>query len=449
MNINLFIDKLFEFALENGIKEFEAFYAEGSSFSVKIFNGIVDDYKNSSSNGLSFRGIYNDRMGYSYTENFSEDSIELLVKELIDNATILENDDKEFIYEGAKEYKVIDFVENSLSKLETSKKIEAAIEMERLAKELDKRVNSVNHCLFGEGFGKRVIRNSKGLHLENSDDGAYAYINVVVKDGDETRTGFALKSFKNFEEFNPKKLAKEAVDRAISLLGSKSVKSGEYDVIIENEAFGDLLQTMSGIFSAEAVDKGLSRFKGKLGEVVANNKINLVDNPFMVEGVYKTFDDEGVPTEEKTIIENGILKTFLHNLKTANKNNLKSTGNGQKASYKSSVGIAPYNFYIKEGEVEFKELVRKMSDGLILIEFDGLHSGLNAVSGDFSLSTRGYRVENGEIVGAINEITLAANFFDLLLNVEEIGKDLKFGFPGGTRIGSPSMLFRKLSIAGE
>lgn len=449
MNINFFIDRLFELAIKKGLKEFEAFYAEGNSFSVKVFNGNVDDYKNSSANGLSFRGIYNGKMGYSYTENFSEDSIELLVKELIDNATILENDDTEFIYEGAKEYKVIDFVENSLSKVETSKKIEAAIEMERLAKELDERVNSVNHCLFGEGFGKRVIRNSKGLHLENSDDGAYAYINVVVKNEDETRTGFALKSFKNFEEFNPKELAKEAVDRAISLLGSKSVESGQYDVIIENEAFGDLLQAMSGIFSADAVDKGLSRFKGKLGEVVANNKINLVDNPFMVEGVYKTFDDEGVPTEEKIIIENGILKTFLHNLKTANKNNLKSTGNGQKASYKSSVGIAPYNFYIKEGEVEFKELVKKMNNGLILIEFDGLHSGLNAISGDFSLSTRGYKVENGEIVGAINEITLAANFFDLLLKVEEVGKDLKFGFPGGTRIGSPSMLFRKLSIAGE
>ena len=449
MNINFFIDKLFKLAIEKGLKEFEAFYAEGNSFSVKVFNGNVDDYKNSSGNGLSFRGIYNGKMGYSYTENFSEDSIELLVKELIDNATILENDDKEFIYEGAKEYKDGNFIDSTLIKVETSKKIEAAIEMEKLAKEQDERVSSVNHCLFGEGFGKRIIRNSKGLHLEDSDDGAYAYINVVVKNEDETRTGFALKAFKNFDEFNPRELAKEAVDRAISLLGSKSIPSGQYDVIIKNEAFSDLLQAMSGIFSADAVDKGLSRFKGKLNEVVASSKISLIDNPFMSEGVYKTFDDEGVPTEEKTIIEKGILRSFLHNLKTANKNNLKSTGNGQKASYKSSVGIAPYNFYIKEGEVEFKELLKKMNNGLMLIEFDGLHSGLNAVSGDFSLSTRGYKVENGEIIGAINEITLAANFFDLLLNVEEVAKDLKFGFPGGTRIGSPSILFKKLSIAGE
>lgn len=449
MEINLFIDKLFELAEARGLKEYEAFYAEGESFSVKIYNGQVDDYKNSSSNGLSFRGISNGRMGYSYTENFLEESVTLLVNELIDNASILENDDVEFIYEGAKEYRKDSSYKGILEKIESTEKINGAIEMEKAAKALDKRVESVNYCMFGEGFGKRVIRNSKGLKLENVDDGAYAYINVVVKEGEETKTGFALKSFKDFKDFNPQALAKEAVDRAVSLLGSTSLKSDSYDVIIENEAFGDLLQSMTGIFSASVVDKGLSKLAGKLNEKIANEKLTLIDNPFMEDGTFKTFDDEGVPTKEKTVIENGILKTFLHNLTTANKNNVEPTGNGQKASYKSSVGIAPYNFYIKSGELNFEELVKKLDKGVILIEFDGLHSGLNAISGDFSLSTRGYKVEGGKIVGAVNEITLAANFFELLMNVEEIGADLKFGFPGGTRIGSPSMLFRNLAIAGQ
>ncbi len=104
MEINKFIDELFRIAKENGLSEFEVYYSEGESFSVKIYNGQVDDYKNSLGKGLSFRGIYNGRMGYSFTENFDESTLKLLVEELISNASILETEDKEFIFEGAKEY---------------------------------------------------------------------------------------------------------------------------------------------------------------------------------------------------------------------------------------------------------------------------------------------------------------------------------------------------------
>ena len=448
MEINLFIDKLFEKALVKGLEEFEAYYSEGESFSLKIYNGQVDDYKNSLGKGLSFRAIYKGRMGYSFTENFDESSIELLVDELIGNASVLETEDKEFIYEGAKSYDERSNFKGLLDSVETTYKIEKIIEMETLAKAYDPRVDSVNYCMYGEGIGKRVIRNSKGLRLENNDDGAHAYLSVVIKDGNETKTGYSLKHFADFSLFRPEEAAKEAVERALSLLGSKSLKSGKYDVIIKNEAFVDLMDAMSGIFSAEAVDKGLSKFKDKIDLKVASEKITIIDNPYMEDGIFKTFDDEGVPTKEKVLIENGVLKTYLHSLKTANKFGVNPTGNGQKASYKSSVVVGAYNFFIKPGENSYDELLKKTDKGVVLIEFDGIHAGLNGISGDFSLSTRGYLIENGIICGAVNEITLAANYFDLLLNVEELGNDLKFSYPFG-KAGSPSILFRKLDIAGE
>jgi len=320
--------------------------------------------------------------------------------------------------------------------------------METLAKNYDKRVDSVNYCMYGEGTGKRVIRNSKGLNLENDDDGAHVYLSVVIKDGNETKTGYSLKHFTDFNSFQPKEAAEEAVERALSLLYSKSLSSGKYDVIIKNEAFVDLMDAMSGIFSAEVVDKGLSKLKDKIGEKVASEKITIIDNPLMEDGIFKTFDDEGVSTKEKILIENGILKTYLHSLKTANKFGVEPTGNGQKGSYKSSVVVGAYNFYIQPGNISYESLLKKMNNGLVLIEFDGIHAGLNGISGDFSLSTRGYLVENGIICGAINEITLAANYFDLLLNLEEIGNDLKFSYPFG-KAGSPSILFRKIDIAGK
>ena len=448
MEINKFIDELFKIAKENGLNEFEVYYSEGESFSVKIYNGQVDDYKNSLGKGLSFRGIYNGRMGYSFTENFDESSLKLLVEELISNASILETEDKEFIFEGAKEYVNSNNYKGLLEKVEVEEKIKKVILMEKLTKEYDKRVDSVNYCIYGEGVGKRIIRNSKGLNLENLEDGAHAYLNVVIKDGKETKTGFSLKTFSDFDKFEPEEIVKEAVEKALSLLGSKSLKSGKYDVIIKNEAFVDLMNAMGGIFSAEAVDKGMSKFKGKINEKVASEKLTIIDDPMREEGIFKTFDDEGVPTKKKMLIENGQLKTYVHSLKTANKFGVEPTGNGQKASYKSSVVVGTYNFYIVPSEISYDELVKKLDKGVILIEFDGIHAGLNSISGDFSLSTRGYKVENGEIVGAVNEVTLAANYFELLLNLEEIGNDLEFSYPFG-KAGSPSILFRNLDIAGE
>lgn len=448
MEINLFIDKLFENANASGLLEFEAYYSEGESFSFKIYNGQIDDYKNSLGKGLSFRAIYNGRMGYSFTENFDESSIPLLIKELIGNASVLETSDKEFIYEGAKEYDKRENFKGLLDNYDASYKIDQLILLEKLAKEYDKRVHSVNYCMYGEGVGKRVIRNSKGLHLENKDDGAHVYLSVVLKEGDETKTGYSLKYFSNFSEFSPEECAKEAVERALSLLGSKSLKSGKYDIIIKNEAFVDLMDAMGGIFSAEAVDKGLSKFKDRISQKVSSEKISIIDNPLMENGIFKTFDDEGVPTKEKYLIKNGILETYLHSLKTANKFNVTPTGNGQKASYKSSVIVGTYNFYIESGDKSFDSLVKDLNNGIILIEFDGLHAGLNSISGDFSLSTRGYKVENGKITNAVNEITLAGNYFDLLLNCEELSNDLKFSYPFG-KAGSPSLLFRNLDVSGE
>ena len=448
MEINKFIDELFKKATERNLSEFEVYYSEGESFSIKIYNGQVDDYKNSIGKGLSFRGIYGGRMGYSFTEKFDESSIELLVDELISNASILETEDKEFIYEGANQYKSANNYKGILEKVDVKYKIEKVIEMEKLAKEYDKRVDSVNYCIYGEGTGKRIIRNSKGLKLENIDDGAHAYLNVVIKDGKETKTGFSLKTFSDFNKFKPEEIAKEAVEKAISLLGSRSLKSGKYDLIIKNEAFVELMNAMGGIFSAEAVDKGLSKFKDKLNQKVASEKLTIIDDPLREDGIFKTFDDEGVPTREKMLIEEGILKTYVHSLKTANKFGVEPTGNGQKASYKSSVVVGTYNFYINPRELSYEDLLKKLGTGLVLIEFDGIHAGLNSISGDFSLSTRGYWVENGVITGAVNEITLAANYFDLLQNLEEIANDLEFSYPFG-KAGSPSILFRNLDIAGE
>ena len=158
------------------------------------------------------------------------------------------------------------------------------------------------------------------------------------------------------------------------------------------------------------------------------------------------FDDEGVATFKKELVSNGTLKTLLHNLKTANKDKVKSTGNGFKASYSSPVSVEPTNLYIKKGDLSLESLMENINEGIVITDFAGLHSGANSITGDFSLAAKGFYIKDGKREYPVEQITVAGNFFDLLKNIKLIGNDLKFPI---SSIGSPSVIVEGLSIAGK
>lgn len=212
-----------------------------------------------------------------------------------------------------------------------------------------------------------------------------------------------------------------------------------------------MLQTFNGIFNADNVQKGLSLLRGKVGEKIASEKLTLMDNPLMKESTSScAFDAEGVATYKKNVIQNGVLNTFLHNIRTATIEKIESTGNASKSSYTALVEVAPSTLYVKSGKTSYEEMIKKLGNGLIITDMMGMHSGANPVSGDFSLASKGFLVQNGKIVRAVEQITVAGNYFELLKKIEFIGGDFKLGMPGGSScFGSPSIIIKELSIAGE
>lgn len=450
MDMKNLIDKIFQEGKKQGLQDMEVYYSGGRSLSLKVFQKELDGYSLSESEGLSLRGLYNDKMGYSYTEKVDESSVELLVKDAIGNASIIDSDDEEYIYEGSKNYKKVDNFNPELDKVREEDKIKFVKELEQEAFKIDKRITSVENCVYGDGYGEIIMSNTKGLYLQDKNNLAYTYVVVVAKENDDIKTGMAFRTGNDFSKFNAKEIAEEAVKEALSLLGASSVKSGDYPIIIRNSASADLLESFTGIFSAESVQKDLSLLKGKLNDKIGSDKLNLIDDPFMENGLAsQSFDGEGAPCMKKNIIEKGVLKTYLHNLKTSKKDKVETTGNASKGSYKASIGIAPTNFYIQPGNKSLDELIASVDKGILITELQGLHSGLNAISGDFSLAALGYEIENGKIKKPVEQITMAGNYFEMLKNIEEVGSDLKFGLPGGSYIGSPSIKIKKLAIAGE
>lgn len=447
MELKEFIDKLFKEAKSNGFHEYEVYYTDRESLSINVYKEEVEKYNLTTSYGLSFRGKINEKIGYSYTEILDEDAIKMLVKNAKESALVIENEDVQFIYDGDKEYVEVNTYYNGLENPPADKLIELALGMEKETKALDSRVASFGGCGIGYSNSKYGIINSKGLNLENKSNLLSAYVVPIIREGENMYDGMGYVTANSLEDVDPKKIALDGINEAISRIGGKSVPSGKYKTVINNEAMVSILSTFAGVFSGDAAQKGLSLLKDKEGEIIASKKVTLLDNPHLEKGLASvSFDDEGVATKKKDIIHEGKLITLLHNLKTAYKGNTKSTGNGFKSSYASVVGVSPTNFYIQKGNKSFEELLEEVGEGLLITEFAGLHSGANSITGDFSLAAKGFYIKDGKKDFPVEQITVAGNFFDLLKNVVEVGTDLKFPM---SSVGSPSIRVEGLSIAGK
>ena len=442
-----FKNLLFEKALQVGFSECEIYFSDGESISISVYNGEVEKYNLAKSFGLSFRGKFNGKIGYSFTEILDEAAIDMLINNAKNSADLIENDDEAFIYEGDEKYSKVRTYSEDLQNIDPSKMIELALSTEEEAKKYSDKVVNINGCKISYSSSNYGIYNTKGLELTNKDNILTSYVVPVVEDKNGKNDGVGYVVASSLDEVNPKAIAKQGVEEALSKLGGKSIPSGSYKTIIYNEAMVQILETFASTFSADATQKGLSLLKGKEGEIIASPIVTIIDDPLMNDGLASApFDDEGVATFTKALVSEGKLVTLLHNLKTANKQGVKTTGNGFKSSYASSVGVSESNLYLQEGKMTFDQLMSEIGEGVIITDLAGLHSGANVVSGDFSLAAKGFYVENGKKTFPVEQITVAGNYFDLLKNIVVIGNDLKFPM---SNIGSPSVIVEGLSIAGK
>ena len=447
MDFKEFKNILFEKALNEGFEDCEIYYTDGEDISITVYEGEVEKYNLDKSFGLSFRGMLNGKMGYSYTEILDDKAIDMLIKNAKEASKCIESTDEQFIYEGDKNYSKVQTYSEKLENIDAAKLIEIALDLEKQTKEYSDKVVNISSCKVSYSSSKNGIYNTKGLELSNKGNLIIAYVIPIVEDNNEKQDGMGYKIADSLEEIDTKEIAKQGVKEALSKLGGSTISSGNYKTIVYNEAMASLLETFADIFSGEAAQRGLSLLKGKEGEVIASNIVSIVDDPLLDKGLASTpFDDEGVATFKKDIVSNGVLNTLLHNLKTAHKANVKTTGNGFKASYSSPVSVEPTNFYIEKGEASIKELMKEVKEGIMVTDFAGLHSGANAITGDFSLAAKGFYIKDGKKEYPVEQITVAGNFFDLLKNIKFIGNDLNFPI---SSVGAPSIIVEGLSVAGK
>ena len=439
MNIN----KFYKDAKDSGIEVSEVWFTKSTQFDISLFRGEIDNYTSSTCGKILARGIYNGKLGYCSTEKFDRTTFPFIIKTIKDSSSLIEKKEEPIIFRGSQKYYKKNTFSESLENVPATEKVNILHLLEDYCKSLDNRVTDVE-VSYGETSGETLFSNSYGLKLKSKKNYFTIFCSVIVKDGDETKMNYDVFFDNDFSKFEYKAFAKSIVDNTLSLLHGENVKNGTYKVVLNNESVSNLLNAFLSNASAEKVQKHSSKFEGKLDTQIASKKLTIYEKP-LLDNVFRSyFDDEGVAKKNKTVVDKGILKTYFYNLETAAKDNVESTGNGARTGSKIVVDFS--NLVIKPGKQTEDQLFETIKNGLYITELSGLHAGLNAESGDFSLESKGYLVKDGKKDKALGLFVLSGNIFTLFNDIIAIGNNSKLLIDSNV---VPSIAFKNLKYSAE
>jgi len=429
-------------------EELEAYAAWGRETEVKAYEGEVESLSQAESRGLGVRVIVDGRLGYAYAADPSAGDVRDIVEQARTNAALTTPDEGNVLPAPEPAQPLDGLLLDELVAMPPEEKVARAIELERIVRDLDPRITGVETAEFAEGIARTAIASTSGVEAESERGDCWAVVSALASDGGETQTGFSFGLARKPSDLDLQTVGREAVERATRLLGAAKPKTERMPVLLDPNAASSFLGVLASALTGEAVLKGRSLFAGKIGESVASEIVDLVDDGRLLQGPgAEPFDGEGVPTRRTALIERGVLSGFLHNTYTAKRMGGASTGNARRAGFKSTPGVAPTNLFLPAGSETPEELMHRAGRALYVQDLIGVHSGTNPISGDFSVGISGLLVDGGAFAQPVREAAVASTVVDILRSIVALGSDLRF-FPFGGAIGSPTVLVGEMTVAG-
>lgn len=425
--------------------EGEAYLQEVQENRVEVHQGKPESRLRAVSKGLGLRVERERRTGTSQTTQLDTAGIEAAVDRAVAAASVAQPREVSGLADPPpRAYPDTQFVRPSLLELTDARRLELACAAEQAAFDADPRITKSETASVRDFQERVTLFTTRGVSASEQAGLASLAVVAVASQGTEERTGHHGVTVRDPLDLDPRDIGETAARKGVSLLGSRKVQSARAAVLLEPEVGASLLGLLASPLSAQACLLGSSMLADKLGQKIGASMLRLVDDPLHDVGVGGFgFDAEGEVGRRKLVIEDGILRTHLHNTYTARRCDVESTGNAVRAGYGGGVGIGPSNLYLEPGHRSPRELLASMERGFLVQEIMGLHMA-DTVRGDFSLGFVGQLVEKGEIICPVEEMTMAGNLLDLLQHVIELGDDLWFD----ADLGSPSLLVEGLSISG-
>jgi PmbA protein len=433
-------------AMANPGEQVEVFVARGASTTVKAYGGEVESLTSAESAGVGIRVINDHRQGFAHAGTLDDDVIREVLDDARDNATFGEPD--EFFALTATDGVAAvehDLWNEALVSFPTDQKVEMALALERAVMGRDPRVTGVRTASFADSRGEAAIASTTGLAAEWRGTYCSASVAAMAVDGDETKIGGCVDVGREPGTLDLDRVASKAVDRATQLFGAKPVPSQRLAIVFEPRLAATIISLAGSTLTGERMLKGRSPFADRLGEQIAADCFVLVDDPTNPLSMgADSYDGEGLACRRNALIEGGVLTRFLHNSYTGRRAKQASTGSAVRG-YRSTPGVGCQALSIAPGARGLDEIIGSIDNGFFIQNMTGLHSGVNTISGDFSVGAEGLMIRGGALAEPVREVTIASTLQRLLLDIAEIGNDLEW-LPGGT--GGATIVINDVALSG-
>lgn len=439
------VDELAKGLSHRALDGYEVYALSSSGLTVEIKNGAVDVFARRESAGLSVRVLSRGRLGFAFSTLLSPQAVPDLIDRVVAGAEVADPDPFWGFPEASSE-PIPEFAQfdDSLKAVSLGEKIDRARWLEAAARTSDTRITKVRKAAYVENTGYVTICNHKGVKLTYGKTLISGSIMVVAEDGGNAEMGWDYGFSPFLGRLQMDLIGKAAAERALSQLGARPIRSMNISALFPPWTASELLSVLSSSFMADNLQKGKSLLLGKKGKQVFSSSVNILDDGLYPGGIGSgPVDDEGTLRKRNILVSGGLVKGFLYDHYTANKENTRSTGNASKRDIKGPPSVQATNFFIEKGAQNPDTLLSSLGEGLVVTDLIGLHTA-DPISGDFSFGASGLWVEDGEIRFPVKGVAIAGNLIQLFRDVDGVGSDLKFYGP----FGSPSLRVSSLSVAG-
>ncbi|MCX6224326.1 MAG: TldD/PmbA family protein [Bacteroidia bacterium] len=430
-------------AKQFGASAAEVYLETGRNLSIQVQDGEIETIQEASSAGVGFRVIVDGKMGFSHCNDLSNNALEDTLKRAIEFAKLTTPDKNNVLPDDKGVTQVDGLYDPEIMKVPMDKKIQMAIELEKLAMK-DPRITKSSGAGYGEGEGEVYIANSNGLSKTYKSAGCNIGVSVVAEKDDQKNTGGESCSRRFFADLLPlDEIASKAAKKAWELLDPVMIPTQKAAVIFDPDVASSLIGGVLGALVGERVIQGASFLKDYLNKSFASPLLTIVDDGTRAKGMGSApFDGEGVPTQKRVLVEKGVVKGFIYNTIVAKRAGTTSTGNASRGGFTSLPDIGIHNLYIEAGNNTPEEIIKATDKGLLLKEVTGY--GIDPVTGNFSGGATGFWIENGAIKHPVQGVTIAGNAFDILGNIDMMANDLDMN----RGMAAPTFRVKEMQIGG-
>jgi PmbA protein len=444
-----------EAALGAGASDAEAYAAEDRGREVRAHAGEVESLTAATKRGIGIRVWVGTRAGYAYDTDLSEAGIAALGARAVELARVADEDEfagppvpvrlsPEMRGKGAPELS-----DASVAAWSTADVAELTLAVERGTLAADERVVAVEQAVYADSAETVAIASSTGIDGEYERSSAHAYVQALAEGEGSRETGFGFGLGRGPDSLDPVAIGAEGAERAASMVGAGKPASRSCSVVLDPTVAASFVAIIGRGLAASTVQRGRSPFAGRLGKGVAADAFVLHDDGLDPAGPSSApFDGEGVACRRTTLIEGGSLDAYLYDTYTARRDETDSTGSAGRSGYRSQPSVGPSNLVVATGALSFDELLGEAGDGVFITDVAGLHSGVNPVSGAFSVGASGRAIRGGELVEPLREFTIASDLLSMLGAVRACGAEPRW-VPFGAPVSTPPLLIAEMTVAGS